>query len=80
MVVVAGECGGYGNCVVIDHGSSLATVYGHLSLVLSKVGDGVAAGQGIGLVGSTGISTGPHLHFEVRFRGVPIDPVPLLSA
>jgi murein DD-endopeptidase MepM/ murein hydrolase activator NlpD len=79
MVVVAGDCGGYGSCVVIDHGTSLATVYGHQSVVLSQVGDIVAAGQVIGLVGSTGISTGPHLHFEVRVHGAPIDPVPTLS-
>jgi len=79
VVIVAGDCGGYGNCVVIDHGTSLATVYGHQSQVLSQVGDIVAAGQVIGLVGSTGISTGPHLHFEVRLHGVPIDPVPLLA-
>lgn len=79
VVVVAGDCGGYGNCVVIDHGTSLATVYAHQSLVISQVGDIVAAGQSIGLVGSTGISTGPHLHFEVRLHGVPIDPVPILA-
>jgi murein DD-endopeptidase MepM/ murein hydrolase activator NlpD len=78
MVVVAGDCGGYGNCVVIDHGTSLATVYGHQSQVLVKVGDLVNPGQVIGLVGSTGISTGPHLHFEVRLHGAPIDPVPTL--
>jgi murein DD-endopeptidase MepM/ murein hydrolase activator NlpD len=79
MVVVAGDCGGYGNCVVIDHGTSLATVYAHQSQVLVKVGDLVPVGQVIGLVGTTGISTGPHLHFEVRFHGAPIDPVPTLS-
>jgi len=78
-VVVAGDCGGYGNCVVIDHGASLATLYGHQSQVLVKVGDVVTAGQVLGLVGSTGISTGPHLHFEVRLRGAPIDPVPTLA-
>jgi len=80
MVVVAGDCGGYGNCVVIDHGTSLATLYGHQSQVLVKVGDVVTPGQVIGLVGSTGISTGPHLHFEVRLHGAPIDPVPTLTA
>jgi murein DD-endopeptidase MepM/ murein hydrolase activator NlpD len=80
MVVVAGECGGYGNCVVIDHGSSLATIYAHQSQVLAKVGDLVDTGQVIGLVGSTGISTGPHLHFEVRLHGRPIDPVPTLTS
>ena len=80
IVVVAGDCGGYGNCVVVDHGTSLATLYGHQSDVLVKVGDVVAPGQVIGLVGSTGISTGPHLHFEVRLHGAPIDPVPSLGA
>jgi len=79
VVVIAGDCGGYGNCVVIDHGGSLATLYAHQSLVISRVGYVVTAGEPIGLVGSTGISTGPHLHFEVRFHGVPIDPVPTLA-
>lgn len=79
MVVVAGDCGGYGRCVVIDHGASLGTLYGHQSELLVQVGDTVTRGQVIGLVGSTGISTGPHLHFEVRFRGTPIDPVPTLA-
>jgi len=80
MVVVAGDCGGYGNCVVIDHGTSVATLYGHQTEVLVHVGDVVTVGQVIGLVGSTGISTGPHLHFEVRFHGAPIDPVPTLTS
>ena len=80
VVVMAGDCGGYGNCVVIDHGTSVATVYAHQSEVYSQVGDQVAAGQVIGLVGSTGRSTGPHLHFEVRFHGIPIDPMPTLTA
>ena len=80
LVVIAGDCGGYGNCVVIDHGARLATVYGHQSALIVKVGDHVTAGQVIGLVGSTGMSTGPHLHFEVRLRGIPIDPVPTLGA
>jgi murein DD-endopeptidase MepM/ murein hydrolase activator NlpD len=75
VVIRAGDCGGYGYCVVIDHGTSLATVYGHQSEVLVHVGDQVASGQVIGLVGSTGASTGPHLHFEVRLHGLPIDPV-----
>ena len=79
LVVIAGDCGGYGNCVVIDHGTSLGTVYGHQSDVLSQVGQSVAAGEVIGLVGSTGISTGPHLHFEVRLHGAAIDPVPTLA-
>jgi murein DD-endopeptidase MepM/ murein hydrolase activator NlpD len=80
IVIVAGDCGGYGNCVVIDHGTSIATLYGHQSQVLVHVGDTVTAGQVIGQVGSTGISTGPHLHFEVRLHGAPIDPVPTLTA
>ena len=80
LVVMAGDCGGYGNCVVIDHGNQLATVYGHQRTLIAKVGDQVTVGQVIGLVGSTGLSTGPHLHFEVRLRGVPIDPVSTLGA
>jgi len=79
-VVVAGDCGDYGTCVVIDHGSQLATLYGHQSQVQVRVGDVVQAGQVLGLVGSTGKSTGPHLHFEVRLRGAPIDPVTTLTA
>jgi murein DD-endopeptidase MepM/ murein hydrolase activator NlpD len=75
VVVVAGDCGGYGNCVVIDHGNSLATLYGHQSEVHVQVGERVDAGQVIGLVGSSGMSTGPHLHFELRLHGIPIDPV-----
>ena len=78
-VVVAGDCGGYGNCVVIDHGSSLATLYAHQSEVLVQVGERVDVGQTIGLVGSTGMSTGPHLHFEVRLHGLPIDPTLALA-
>jgi len=74
-VVRAGDCGGYGNCIVIDHGDSVATLYGHLSQVDVSVGDQVANGDVIGLAGSTGWSTGAHLHFEVRLRGLPIDPV-----
>jgi murein DD-endopeptidase MepM/ murein hydrolase activator NlpD len=78
-VITAGDCGGYGNCVVIDHGVSLATLYGHQSLVLVAVGQPVVAGQVIGLVGSTGRSTGPHLHFELRLNGIPIDPLLALA-
>jgi murein DD-endopeptidase MepM/ murein hydrolase activator NlpD len=74
-VVRAGDCGGYGNCVVIDHGNSVATVYAHLSQIDVSGGDVVDTGDVIGLAGSTGWSTGAHLHFEVRLRGLPIDPV-----
>ena len=79
VVVMAGDCGGYGNCVVIDHGNSIATLYGHQSQVLVSVGQRVDQDEVIGLVGSTGLSTGPHLHFEVRLRGVVIDPLLALS-
>jgi murein DD-endopeptidase MepM/ murein hydrolase activator NlpD len=80
VVVMAGDCGGYGNCVVLDQGHSMATVYAHQSRVLVAVGDRVGDGQVLGLVGSTGKSTGPHLHFEVRFHGIPVDPVPTLTS
>jgi len=80
IVVMAGDCGGYGNCVVLDHGHSMGTLYAHQSRVLVAVGDRVGDGEVIGLVGSTGKSTGPHLHFEVRFHGIPVDPVPTLTA
>jgi murein DD-endopeptidase MepM/ murein hydrolase activator NlpD len=79
-VVMAGDCGGYGNCVVIDHGHSLATVSAHLSRTLVTAGQPVLDGQVVGLVGSTGRSTGPHLHFEVRLHGAPIDPIPTITA
>ena len=66
--------GGYGNAVVIDHGNSLGTLYGHTSKMLVKPGQLVKRGDVIALVGSTGLSTGPHLHFETRIKGMPIDP------
>lgn len=74
-VVYAGPRGGYGNTVVVDHGGALATLYAHQSAVFVSVGNGVAAGQVIGAVGSTGFSTGPHLHFEVRLGGTPVNPL-----
>lgn len=73
-VVLAEVRGGYGNTVVIDHGSSLGTLYGHTSKMLVAPGDSVEQGDVIALVGSTGLSTGPHLHFETRIKGMPIDP------
>lgn len=77
-VVYAGSLGGYGNTVIIAHSSSLSTLYAHASKVLVKVGDSVKAGQTIALVGQTGTATGPHLHFEVRKDGSPVDPMPYL--
>jgi len=77
-VVIAGWQGGYGNAVVLDHGGGMGTLYGHQSTIAVVVGQNVAAGAVIGYVGSTGNSTGPHLHFEVRLGGTPVDPVPYL--
>ena len=74
VVIIAGVRGGYGNTTVIDHGYSLATLYGHQSQILVKAGQAVKRGDPIGKVGSTGLSTGSHLHFETRVKGVPIDP------
>jgi murein DD-endopeptidase MepM/ murein hydrolase activator NlpD len=68
-VILAGYNGGYGNCVVIDHGGGLSTLYGHMSSVDASEGQSVDAGDYIGDVGSTGNSTGPHLHFETRVGG-----------
>ena len=76
----AGWAGGYGNMVEIDHGGGLATRYGHMSEVLVSRGDVVSIGQVIGRVGSTGRSTGPHLHYETRVRGEAVDPQRFLRA
>jgi murein DD-endopeptidase MepM/ murein hydrolase activator NlpD len=74
-VIYAGWYGGYGNYISIDHGGGVSTGYGHCSRIYVSVGQDVARGQAIGAVGSTGNSTGPHLHFEVRINGKPIDPL-----
>lgn len=74
-VILASWYGGYGNAVVIDHGGGLATLYAHQSRMAVGVGQTVSAGQVIGYVGSSGYSTGPHLHFEVRENGVPVNPM-----
>ncbi|WP_208029222.1 peptidoglycan DD-metalloendopeptidase family protein [Rhabdothermincola sediminis] len=79
VVLLAEERGGYGLTVVIDHGNQLATLYGHMSALGVKAGDAVARGDVIGAVGSTGLSTGPHCHWEVRVLGVPVDGTPYLS-
>lgn len=75
QVVSAGWRGGYGMAVAIDHGGGLATLYAHQSRLVVTAGQVVEAGQQVGEVGSTGQSTGPHLHFEVRVDGVPKDPM-----
>lgn len=74
-VIHAGWLGGYGNLVVVDHGSGLATAYAHASSILVSLGQQVSQGQTIALVGSTGNSSGPHLHFEVRVNGTAVDPL-----
>jgi murein DD-endopeptidase MepM/ murein hydrolase activator NlpD len=78
QVVFAGW-GSYGIYVEIDHGNGFHTVYGHMSAVLVRAGQVVTPGQEIGLMGSTGRSTGPHLHFEIRYRDVPQNPLDFLS-
>jgi murein DD-endopeptidase MepM/ murein hydrolase activator NlpD len=79
-VTVAGWQGGYGNMVEIDHGHGLSTRYGHLSEIGVRVGQSVHIGQTIGKIGSTGRSTGPHLHYETRINGEPVDPQKFLRA
>jgi murein DD-endopeptidase MepM/ murein hydrolase activator NlpD len=77
-VAYAGVASGYGNYTCVDRGAGFATCYGHQSKILVAVGQVVQQGQQIGLVGNTGNSTGPHLHFEVRLNGTPTDPMPYL--
>lgn len=79
-VASSGWAGGYGRMVEIDHGNGLSTRYGHLSEINVKVGDVVKIGQVIGAVGSTGRSTGPHLHYETRIDGEAVDPQKFLRA
>lgn len=78
-VFVAGVKGGYGNCVMIDHGNGYYTLYGHMSSIAVSVGQVVSQGDTVGYVGSTGVSTGPHCHFEIRVDGDPTDPAPWFS-
>jgi murein DD-endopeptidase MepM/ murein hydrolase activator NlpD len=77
-VIMAQWYGGYGNYISIDHGGGYSTGYGHLSAIYVANGQTVQRGQAIGAVGSTGASTGPHLHFEVRINGKAVDPAPRL--
>ena len=74
-IITAGSVSGYGNCVVINHGNGITTLYGHMSSIAVSVGQKVSKGQTIGYVGSTGNSTGPHLHWEVTVNGVRQNPL-----
>ena len=78
-VIYAGANGGYGNCVMIDHGNGVVTVYAHMSSIGVSYGQYVTAGQYVGAVGSTGVSTGPHCHFEIRISGAQTDPAAYFS-
>ncbi len=73
-VIFSGQKGGYGNCVIVSHGNGLATLYGHLSQLISKVNDKVKVGQVIAKSGNSGRSTGPHLHYEVHKNNTPVNP------
>jgi murein DD-endopeptidase MepM/ murein hydrolase activator NlpD len=66
---------GFGNVVVLDHAAGFRTVYAHLSIIIAREGDSARQGQPIGGVGTTGNASGPHLHFEIRHHGVPLDPL-----
>ncbi len=75
IVIFAGWYGGYGNAVILDHGDSITTLYGHASRLYVSEGDTIRRGKTIAAIGTTGLSTGPHLHFEVRRAGEPVDPL-----
>lgn len=78
-VIYADWYGGYGKLVILDHGGGITTLYAHLSRIVVELEEQISEGQVIGYVGSTGLSTGPHLHFEVRVNGEPQDPLPWLK-
>ena len=74
-VIFSGVNGGYGNCLIIDHGGGIKTLYGHCSQLLVANGEKVSAGQKVAYVGSTGLSSGPHLHYEIYVNGSTVDPL-----
>ncbi len=78
-IVFAGLKGGFGNCIVVKHGNGFETLYGHLSKILVRVGQQIDIGQQIGNIGSTGRSTGPHLHYEIHRNGQKINPESFLT-
>jgi murein DD-endopeptidase MepM/ murein hydrolase activator NlpD len=80
IVVFSGSRRGYGHTIVLDHGRGVTTLYAHASALYVGVGERIARGQQIGAVGATGNARGTHVHFEIAWRGVPIDPLPLLPA
>ena len=79
VIFAAHDPSGYGNLVEVDHGGGVVSMYAHLSAFSVRVGQTIATGTQVGRIGSSGESTGPHLHFEVRVRGAAVDPVPALS-
>lgn len=79
VVKFAGPNGGFGNCIILKHGNGFETLYGHLSKILVSVGQRIDIGQQIGNIGSTGRSTGPHLHYEIRRNGQQINPASFLT-
>jgi murein DD-endopeptidase MepM/ murein hydrolase activator NlpD len=78
-VIFAGRSGGYGNTVVLAHPGGIETRYAHLRRILVARGDSVAEWERVGIVGSTGLATGPHLHYEVRLLGRALDPRRILA-
>ncbi len=79
MLAGGGWNGGYGNHVIIDHGNGFTTLYAHLTSIFVTPGMTISKGQEIGTMGSTGNSTGPHLHLEIRYNGVPYNPASYLK-
>jgi murein DD-endopeptidase MepM/ murein hydrolase activator NlpD len=75
VVIWSGWFGAFGKLVIIDHGGDLTTLYAHTSRIVVSKGDAVARGQLVAYSGSTGLATGPHLHFEIRRNGTPVDPL-----